>query len=54
MKYLQLPCDYFEQPNIRQAIRKDEGFGELVLFNLIMKIDFLLKVLIFLQIQQVF
>jgi hypothetical protein len=38
MKYLQLPCDYFEQPNIRQAIRKDEGFGELVLFNLIMKI----------------
>ena len=38
MKYLQLPCDYFEQPNIRQAIRKDEGFGELILFNLIMKI----------------
>tara|TARA_Y100000389_G_C17280621_1_gene422757 strand:+ start:115 stop:786 length:672 start_codon:yes stop_codon:yes gene_type:complete len=38
MKYLQLPCDYFEQPNIRQAIRKDEGFGEQVLFNLIMKI----------------
>jgi hypothetical protein len=38
MKYIQLPCDYFEQPNIRQAIRKDEGFGELVLFNLIMKI----------------
>ena len=38
MKYLQLPCNRFEQPIIRQAIRKDEGFGELVLFNLIMKI----------------
>jgi len=38
MKYLQLPVNYMEQPNIRTAIRKDEGFGELVLFNLIMKI----------------
>ena len=38
MKYLQLPCNWFEQPIIRQAIRKDEGFGFKVLANLILKI----------------
>jgi hypothetical protein len=38
MKYLQLPCNWFEQPIIRQAIRKDEGFGFKVIANLLLKI----------------
>ena len=38
MKYLQLPCNYMEKSNIRMAIRKDIAFGELVLFNLMMKV----------------
>lgn len=38
MKYLQLPCNWFEQSNIRHAIRKDKGFGFKVLANLILKV----------------
>ena len=38
MKYLQLPCNYMEQPSIRMAIREDVAFGELVLLNIILKL----------------
>tara|TARA_Y100001958_G_C21246319_1_gene576700 strand:+ start:4427 stop:4984 length:558 start_codon:yes stop_codon:yes gene_type:complete len=38
MKYLQLPCNWFEQANVRNAIRRDEAFGFQVLGNLILKV----------------
>jgi hypothetical protein len=38
MKFLQLPCDFFKLPEIRQAIRKDKAFGRQVLMDLLLAI----------------